>query len=103
MLDATALEAGVIADPGKKTFPDNQGAYTSLELFQLGVFWMDILSDSCQVIMYVFRAMWIFSMVSMSDLPDPKIAIRMFSKLQDDEQQLVKLNLVGWLYESHMG
>lgn len=42
-------------------------------------------------------------MVSMSDLPDPKIAIRMFSKLQDDEQQLVKLNLVGWLYESHMG
>jgi len=49
MLEATALEAGVIADPGKKTFPDNQGAYTSLELFQLGVFWMDILSDSCHI------------------------------------------------------
>ena len=46
--------------------------------------------------------MWNFSILTLTDrkgfgdfLPDPMLSIRVFSKMKDEEQQLVKLNLAG--------
>jgi len=46
--------------------------------------------------------MWIFSILALTDrkglgdfLPDPALSIRIFLKLQGDEQQLIKLNIAG--------
>ena len=62
----------------------------------------NILNDHTKRIVNVFKLMWNFSILNMTDrkgfgefLPDPALSIRIFSKMQDEEQQLIKLNLVG--------
>ena len=62
----------------------------------------NMLKDHCTKIVNVFKQMLTFSILTLTDrkgvgdfLPDPALSIRFFSKLQDDEQQLVKLNVAG--------
>ena len=77
-----------IADNGDITGPDH--------------FRCNVLKDHCKKIINTFKQMWCFSLLNLTDrkgigefLPDPALSIRMFSKLQDEEQQLIKLNIAG--------
>lgn len=62
----------------------------------------NLLTDHCRKIINTFRQMWCFSLMNLTDrkgigdfLPDPALSIRVFSKMHDEEQQLVKLNVAG--------
>ena len=77
-----------IADNGDITGPDHLKC--------------NVLRDHCRKIINTFKQMWYMSLLNLSDrkgigdfLPDPGLSIRVFSKLQDEEQQLIKLNVAG--------